>query len=131
MRDGQTGITREFDNVNFNEGLQGVKFEFPQGLVGKQAAQLPTLKDLEDFATVMSAAAANGIPEISTFMARRAVMGGVRSGIASALPTSALGIQAKTAGAGALATFGSGWLIPAALAYGVRYMGGILTSPTF
>ena len=129
VRDGQTGITREFDNVNFNEGLQGVKFEFPQGLVGKQAAQLPTLKDLEDFATVMSAAAANGIPEISTFMARRAVMGGVRSGIASALPTSALGIQAKTAGAGALATFGSGWLIPAALAYGVRYIGGILTSP--
>jgi len=62
-------------------------------------------------------------------MARRAVMGGIRSGIASALPTSALGIQTRTAGAGALAAFGSGWLIPAALAYGVRYMGGIITSP--
>ena len=129
VRDGQTGIVKEFDNVNFNEGLKAVKYDAPAGLVGKQAAQLPNLKDLEDFATLMTAAAANGIPEISTFMARRAVMGGIRSGIASALPTSALGIQTRTAGAGALAAFGSGWLIPAALAYGVRYMGGIITSP--
>ncbi len=129
VRDGQTGIVKEFDNVNFNEGLKAVKYDAPAGLVGKQAAQLPNLKDLEDFATLMTAAAANGIPEISTFMARRAVMGGIRSGIKSALPTSALGIQTRTAGAGALAAFGSGWLIPAALAYGVRYMGGIITSP--
>ena len=129
VRDGQTGVVKEFDNVNFNEGLKGIRFEFAQGITGKQAAQLPTLKDLEDFATIMSAAAANGIPEISTFMARRAVMGGIRSGIASALPTSALGIQQKTIAAGALSTFGAGWLIPAALAYGVRYMGGIITSP--
>ena len=129
VRDGQTGAVKEFDNVNFNEGLKGIRFEFAQGITGKQAAQLPTLKDLEDFATIMSAAAANGIPEISTFMARRAVMGGIRSGIASALPTSALGIQQKTIAAGALSTFGAGWLIPAALAYGVRYMGGIITSP--
>ena len=56
-------------------------------------------------------------------------MGGIRSGIASALPTSALGIQQKTVAAGALSAFGAGWLIPAALAYGVRYMGGIITSP--
>ena len=129
VRDGQTGIVKEFDNVNFNEGLKAIKYETPAGIAGKQAAQLPNLKDLEDFATLMTAAAANGIPEISTFMARRAVMGGIRSGIASALPTSALGIQTRTAGAGALAAFGSGWLIPAALAYGVRYMGGIITSP--
>jgi hypothetical protein len=129
VRDGQTGIVKEFDNVNFNEGLKAIKYETPAGIAGKQAAQLPNLKDLEDFATLMTAAAANGIPEISTFMARRAVMGGIRSGIASALPTSALGIKTKTLGAGALAAFGSGWLIPAALAYGVRYMGGIITSP--
>ena len=129
VRDGQTGAVREFDNVNFNEGLKGIQYEFAQGITGKQAAQLPTLKDLDDFATIMSAAAANGIPEISTFMARRAVMGGIRSGIASALPTSALGIQQKTVAAGALSAFGAGWLIPAALAYGVRYMGGIITSP--
>jgi hypothetical protein len=79
----------------------------------------------------MTAAAANGIPEISTFMARRAVMGGVRSGIkCSIYQHQALGLQTgAAAGAGALAAFGSGWLIPAALAYGVRYMGGIITSP--
>ena len=129
VRDGQTGIVKEFDNVNFNEGLKAIKYDTPAGIAGRQAAQLPNLKDLEDFATLMTAAAANGIPEISTFMARRAVMGGIRSGIKSALPTSALGLQTKTAGAGALAAFGSGWLIPAALAYGVRYMGGIITSP--
>ena len=41
----------------------------------------------------MEAAAKNGIPQISTFMARRAVMGGIRSGIASAMPQSALGLS--------------------------------------
>ena len=130
VRDGQTGITKEFDNINFNEGLKGIKYEFPEGIAGRQAAQLPTLKDLEDFATVMTAAAANGIPEISTFMARRAVMGGVRSGINAALPTQALGLKTAAAGgASALSVYGTGWLLPAALAYGVRYMGGIITSP--
>ena len=130
VRDGQTGIVKEFDNVNFNEGLKAVKYETPAGIIGKQAAQLPTMKDLDDFATIMTAAAANGIPEISTFMARRAVMGGVRSGINAALPTQALGLKTgAAAGAGALSVYGTGWLVPAALAYGVRYMGGILTSP--
>ena len=77
----------------------------------------------------MEAAAKNGIPEISTFMARRAVMGGIRSGIAAALPTSAIGIKAKTyGGLGALGA-ATGWVVPAALAFGVRYMGKIMTNP--
>jgi len=130
VRDGQTGITREFDNANFNEGLEAIRFEFPKGVAGKKLAQLPTLKDLEDFATIMTSAAANGIPEISTFMARRAVMGGIRSSLNSILPTRALGLRPGTGtvvGAGVLSSFGVGWVTPALLAYGVRYMGGIMS----
>jgi len=56
-------------------------------------------------------------------------MGGIRSGIASAMPQSALGIKMKTgAAAGALGSF-TGWVVPVGLAYAVRYMGGIMTSP--
>lgn len=125
----RTGEIIEFDNVNFNEGLRMANVIMPDGITARQAAQLPTQRDLSDFATVMEAAAKNGIPQISTFMARRAVMGGIRSGIASALPTTALGIKGKTiASAGLLGSFG-GWIIPAGLAYGVRYMGGVMTSP--
>ena len=125
----RTGEIIEFDNVNFNEGLRMANVIMPDGITARQAAQLPTQRDLSDFATVMEAAAKNGIPQISTFMARRAVMGGIRSGIASALPTHALGIKGKTiASAGLLGSFG-GWIIPAGLAYGVRYMGGVMTSP--
>ena len=101
----------------------------PEGITARQAAQLPTQKDLADFATVMEAAAKNGIPQISTFMARRAVMGGIRSGIASAMPQSALGLKMKgLAAGGALGSF-TGWVVPVGLAYAVRYMGGIMTSP--
>jgi len=129
VRDQRTGVIQEFDKEGFNEGLRMANVEFAEGITGRQAAQLPTQRDLADFATVMEAAAKNGIPEISTFMARRAVMGGIRSGIASALPTSALGMKTKyIAGAGVFANF-TGWITPAALAYGVRYMGGLMTSP--
>ena len=129
MRDQRTGIIHEFDNANFNEGLRMANEEFAEGITERQLRQLPTQKDLADFATLMEAAAKNGIPEISTFMARRAVMGGIRSGIASALPSSALGIKAKTyGGLGALGA-ATGWVVPAALAFGVRYMGKIMTNP--
>jgi len=129
VRDQRTGIIHEFDNANFNEGLKMANVEFAEGITERQLRQLPTQKDLADFATLMEAAAKNGIPEISTFMARRAVMGGIRSGIASALPSSALGIKAKTyGGLGALGA-ATGWVVPAALAFGVRYMGKIMTNP--
>ena len=130
VRDQRTGIIHEFDNANFNEGLRMANVEFAEGITERQLRQLPTQKDLADFATLMEAAAKNGIPEISTFMARRAVMGGIRSGIASALPSSALGMRrVKAAGAfGAVSTF-TGWVTPAALAFGVRYMGKIMTNP--
>tara|TARA_R110000851_G_scaffold101620_1_gene217851 strand:- start:640 stop:3951 length:3312 start_codon:yes stop_codon:yes gene_type:complete len=125
----RTGEVLEFDNVSFNEGLKKAGTVMPEGITGRQAAQLPTQSDLSDFATVMEAAAKNGIPQISTFMARRAVMGGIRSGIASAMPQSALGLRMKTgAAAGALGSF-TGWVVPVGLAYAVRYMGGIMTSP--
>tara|TARA_Y100000593_G_scaffold50089_1_gene94420 strand:+ start:9297 stop:12617 length:3321 start_codon:yes stop_codon:yes gene_type:complete len=129
VRDQRTGIIHEFDNANFNEGLRMANVEFAEGITERQLRQLPTQKDLADFATLMEAAAKNGIPEISTFMARRAVMGGIRSGIAAALPTSAIGIKAKTyGGLGALGA-ATGWVVPAALAFGVRYMGKIMTNP--
>jgi len=128
-----TGEVVEFDNVNFNEGLSRSNEIMPDGITARQAAQLPTQKDLEDFATVMESAAKNGIPEISTFMGRRVVMGGIRSGIKSAMPQHALGFSNKTIGqataGGVLASMGLGWLIPAGLAYGVRYGGSLLTSP--
>jgi len=129
VKDQRTGIIHEFDNLNFDEGLKRVNYEFAEGITERQLRQLPTQKDLADFATIMEAAAKNGIPEISTFMARRAVMGGIRSGIASALPTSALGLRAKTIAAGGALGATTSWLVPAALAFGVRYMGKIMTNP--
>jgi len=87
----------------------------------------------EDFTTLMESAAKNGIPEISTFMQRRAVMSGVRNTIRSSLPTGALGSNigpaAKTAGAIGVGALYPGWVKTAALAWGARYMAGVLTNP--
>jgi len=120
IRDEVTGVVKEFDRELFGEGLEKAGIEFAEGITEIQRRQLPTKKEFEKFAMVFSSAAQDGIPDISTFMARRAVMGGIRSGIASMLPGAAL------AGTG----IGAGsWLIPAGLAWAMRYAGHVMTKP--
>ena len=120
VRNEVTGVVQEFDRELFGEGLEKAGIEFAEGITEIQRRQLPTKKDFEKFATVFSSAAQDGIPDISTFMARRAVMGGIRSGIMSMLPGAAL------VGTG----FGGGsWLIPAGLTWAMRYAGHVITKP--
>ena len=120
VRDEVTGVVKEFDRELFGEGLERAGVEFGEGITEIQRRQLPTKSDFDKFATVFASAAQDGIPDISTFMARRAVMGGIRSGIASMLPGAAL------VGSG----FGAGsWLIPAGLTWAMRYGGHVMTKP--
>ena len=123
------GVEKEFMEDLYGRSLREAGIEAGEGLTKTVADRLPTHQMLSDFATVMESAAKNGIPEISTFMQRRAVMGGVRSSIKSAMPTSALGIQTKTAGAAAAGALFPGYIKTAALAWGARYMAGVLTNP--
>ena len=120
IRDEVTGVVKEFDRELFGEGLERAGIEVGEGITEIQRRQLPTKAEFEKFATVFASAAQDGIPDISTFMARRAVMGGIRSGIASMLPGAAL------VGTG----FGAGsWLIPAGLTWAMRYGGHVMTKP--
>ena len=123
------GVEKEFMEDLYGRSLREAGIESGEGLTKTVADRLPTHQMLTDFSTVMESAAKNGIPEISTFMQRRAVMGGVRSSIKSALPQSALGIQTKTAGAAAAGALFPGYIKTAALAWGARYMAGVLTNP--
>ena len=64
--------------------------------------KLPSTKDFIDFAQVMSAAFKGGVPDISTFIARRAQISGLRGVINAFLP----GVKGGASGAGALAAPG-------------------------
>jgi hypothetical protein len=57
-----------------------------------------TAKDLTDFATVLEAGFRGGVPDISTFIARRAQLAGMQGAIRSFLPGKTIG-GAATAGA--------------------------------
>ena len=56
-----------------------------------------TAKDLTDFATVLESAFRGGVPDISTFIARRAQISGLKGAIRSFLPASGAGAAAGTA----------------------------------
>ena len=129
--DPETGLTKTFDEEKFNVALKDAGYQLPEQVPKGKLTQLPTKKDFENFATIMGNATKNGIPDISTFMARRAVMGGIRSSVRSILPSQSLGIGSKAsavAAGGAFAGF-TGWVVPSLLAFGVRYMGGVMTNP--
>jgi len=125
----ETGVEKTFIDDLYNRSLADAGIEVGEGLTKTVADRLPTHKMFEDFTTLMESAAKNGIPEISTFMQRRAVMSGVRNTIRSSLPSGALGIQSKTVGAAAAGFLFPGWVKSAALAWGARYMAGVLTNP--
>ena len=121
VRDEVTGVAKEFDRELFGEGLERVNTEFGKGITEIQKRQLPTKAEFEKFAKVFASAAQDGIPDISTFMARRAVMGGIRSGIASMLPGVAV--------MGGVGFSAGSWLIPAGLTWAMRHAGHVLTKP--
>ena len=125
----EAGIEKTFIDDLYNRSLADAGIEVGEGLTKTVADRLPTHKMFEDFTTLMESAAKNGIPEISTFMQRRAVMSGVRNTIRSSLPSGALGVQTKTVGAAAAGVLFPGWVKSAALAWGARYMAGVLTNP--
>ena len=85
--------------------------------------KLPSTKDFIDFAQVMSAAFKGGVPDISTFIARRAQISGLRGVIGAFLP----GAKASASGAGVLAAPGMTKVLAFALMgrYGMK----IFTNP--
>ena len=121
IRDEVTGVVKEFDRELFGEGLEKASVEVGEGILETQRRQLPTKKEFEKFATVFASAAQDGIPDVSTFMARRAVMGGIRSGIMSMLPGATI--------MGGVGFSAGSWLIPAGLTWAMRYVGHVLSKP--
>jgi len=97
-------------------GLKGTRFrEVSAGFVG--------VEDLEKFAATLEASFRGGVPDVSTFIARRAQIGGLKSALKSFLPTAG--------GAGATST-----AIPAVAMHHaiigsllLRHGGKILTNP--
>tara|TARA_R110000824_G_scaffold278282_2_gene466438 strand:+ start:3831 stop:7088 length:3258 start_codon:yes stop_codon:yes gene_type:complete len=82
--------------------------------------KLPTTKDFIDFAQVMSAAFKGGVPDVSTFIARRAQISGLRGIIGAFLPG---------AGGGAGAVVSPGLLKVVALAVMGRAGMKVFTNP--
>ena len=95
-------------------------------------AKLPTIDDIKAWADLVEDVFKYGIPDISTFIARRAQISGLRGAIRSFMPLSNVGTQHAVAAGGAAATgvFGSG--IPIGVVLGTlltRHFGKIMTNP--
>tara|TARA_R100001082_G_scaffold104562_1_gene75978 strand:- start:915 stop:4523 length:3609 start_codon:yes stop_codon:yes gene_type:complete len=87
---------------------------------------LPTLDDFDKLITVMERVYKNGVPDVSTFMARKAVISSTNRGLTAFLPWSGAG----TAGAAYASGLINGAMIKAlAGAWLLRYGGGVISSP--
>ena len=100
--------------------------------VESSTAKLPTVHDLEAWVDLVEDVFKYGIPDISTFIARRAQISGLRGAIRAFMPLSNVGTQHAVAAGGAAATglFGTG--LPVGVVLGTmltRHFGKILTNP--
>jgi hypothetical protein len=85
-----------------------------------------TAKDLTDFAQILESSFRNGIPDISTFIARRAQISGVQGAIRAFLPGRTI---AGGAGAGAVPGVPVGMFHAVMISLIARQSGKILTNP--
>jgi hypothetical protein len=96
-------------------------------------APLPTVNDLETWVNMVEDVFKYGVPDISTFIARRAQISGLRGAIKSFMPLSGISPAAHGGSAAVAAStgfFGSG--IPIGVLLGTiltRHLGKIMTNP--
>jgi len=128
-RDATTGMQREFNDEMWLGIAPSGRFaddaaDFAKTVDGDVIRRnIPTLDDWQKFVQVMERVYKHGIPDVSAFMARKAVISNVNSGLTAFLPWS--GTEVATKGGGALLSMGmikslvGAWL----LRYGGHVMG--------
>jgi hypothetical protein len=100
--------------------------------VESSTAKLPTVNDLEAWADMVEDVFKFGIPDVSTFIARRAQISGLRGAIRSFMPLSNVGSQHAIAAGGGAATGAFGTGIPIGIILGTlltRHFTKIMTNP--
>ena len=90
-----------------------------------QVGRMPTTKEVLEFTQVLERAFQGGVPDISTFIARRAQISGLRGAIRSFAP----GAKTGVAGSGAGAMLGSSLFSTVLFSLLARQTGKILTNP--
>ena len=128
-RDATTGMQREFNDEMWLGMAPSGRFaddaaDFAKTVDGDVIRRnVPTLDDWQKFVQVMERTYKHGIPDVSAFMARKAVISNVNSGLTAFLPWS--GTEVATKGGGAILSLGmikslvGAWL----LRYGGHVMG--------
>tara|TARA_R100000544_G_scaffold23891_1_gene11976 strand:- start:1225 stop:4374 length:3150 start_codon:yes stop_codon:yes gene_type:complete len=91
------------------------------GVVGR----MPTTKEMLEFTQVLEKSFAGGIPDISTFIARRAQISGLRGALRAFTP----GAKTGAAGSGAGALMGSSLFSTVLFSLIARQTGKVLTNP--
>ena len=120
----------KFDaTIKPNGLIPGAVMEGPMS----STAPLPTVNDLETWVNMVEDVFKYGVPDISTFIARRAQISGLRGAIKSFMPLSGISPAAHGGSAAVAAStgfFGSG--IPIGVLLGTiltRHLGKIMTNP--
>ena len=90
-----------------------------------QIGRMPNTKEILDFTQVLEKAFAGGVPDISTFIARRAQISGLRGALRAFTP----GAKTGVAGSGAGAMLGSSLFSTVMFSLLARQTGKILTNP--
>lgn len=126
VTEGADGGIRQFNTDAFIDAL-GIKKGFGNRRAAISAmleeADSPfKMKDLDGLVTVLKKIEGLNIPNVATFVARRAILGGWRSALGAFMP----GITAMSAGAGATLAGGGGALTTMFIA-GVFFIGGSVT----
>jgi hypothetical protein len=88
-------------------------------------ARMPTATEYLEFTQILEKAFAGGVPDISTFIARRAQISGLRGAIGAFRP----GAKSGVAGSGAGAMLGSSLFSTVMFALIARQIGKVLTNP--
>ena len=129
--DKTTGMKREFSDEMWLGMAPSGRFaddaaDFSKTVDGDLIRRnVPTLDDWQQFVQVLERTYKHGIPDVSAFMARKAVISNVNSGLTAFLPWS--GTEVATKGGGSLLSFG---LIKSIMgAWLMRYGGGVMGSP--
>ena len=129
--DPKTGLMRNFSDEQWLGLAPSGRFiddaaDFAKKVDGDVIrTKVPTLDDFEKLITTLERVYKHGIPDVSTFMARKAVISSTNAGLTAFLPWS--GSEGIQKGAASILSLG---MIKSLLgAYLMRYGGGVISSP--
>ena len=126
-----TGMTRNFSDEMWLGLAPSGRFiddaaEFSKKVEGDVVrTNVPKLEDFEKLIQVMERTYKHGIPDVSTFMARKAVISSTNRGLTAFLPWSGT----EKYGAAATGVLSVGMIKALAGAWLLRYGGGVMSSP--